>query len=62
MRKHALRLLRPIPMLVTAALVLGSGPFVRSLTAADVTPMKHLVWDPIDMVWRCIGSPVDCRF
>lgn len=20
----------------------------------------HLIWDAIDKVWRCVGSPIDC--
>ncbi len=41
-------------------ITLGIG-LVKALEAAIETK-GHLLWDGVDQVWRCLGSPKDCVF
>lgn len=37
------------------ALLAGVRP-----AAADIPPLGHLIWDPTDQVWFCLGTPLNC--
>ncbi|UCH97350.1 MAG: hypothetical protein JSV88_11005 [Candidatus Aminicenantes bacterium] len=47
-------------VILLSSLALGILSLVT--TDADAAPCAkcHLVWDQIDKVWWCIGSPQDC--
>lgn len=32
----------------------------ESKAQSGETGNHHLLWDPTDMLWRCLGSPMDC--
>ncbi len=47
-------------LLVCGALVAGT---VGSAHAEEQNgEKKHLVWDPVDQLNRCLGSPINCDF
>jgi len=45
-------------------LAVGSTAITSRLYAKNSNPNAtgHLVYDPVDQVWRCLGSPIDCAF
>lgn len=46
-----------------AMLLFLVGTVAPSLKAEEGSgEKKHLVWDPIDEVNRCLGSPLNCDF
>ena len=42
-------------VIVGIALLAGVRP-----AAADIPPLGHLIWDPTDQVWVCLGTPINC--
>jgi len=47
---------------VTALVGLGISLFAPLVTNATVINKKHLVWDSVDRVYYCVGSPSNCAF
>lgn len=45
-----------VVVILVAALGIG---LVKALEAA-IEKKGHLLWDHVDQVWRCLGSPRDC--
>ena len=43
-------------VVVGIALLAGVRP-----AAADIHPWGHLIWDPIDEVYVCLGTPINCH-
>ncbi len=44
-----------------AAAFLAVG-LALAMSASASADRGHLLWDPRDQVWRCLGSPLDCVF
>lgn len=42
------------------SMILGFVNLVYNETEAVPCQKCHLVWDDVDKVWWCLGSPVDC--
>lgn len=58
--------IRPFILLSILILTLLVGIFIPMIIEAAKDPQPsplatgHLVFDPIDNVFRCFGSPIDC--
>ena len=44
------------------AIVLAVVGITTLSQRADAEPIHHLGWDPVDKVYVCVGSAVDCNF
>jgi len=50
-------------LLIVVLFVLGSTLFSNYsvISAKQKAANGHLIWDKLDGVWRCLGTPVMCR-
>ncbi len=59
---------RPLILLSILILSLLASIFIPVIIEAAKDPQPspvatgHLLFDVIDGVWRCVGSPIDCAF
>jgi hypothetical protein len=59
---------RPFILLSILVLTLLAGIFIPMISEAAKDPQPspsatgHLLFDPVDNVYRCVGSPIDCAF
>ncbi|HLP61678.1 MAG TPA: hypothetical protein VK186_22755 [Candidatus Deferrimicrobium sp.] len=57
---------RTLILLSILILTLLVGILIPAIVEAAKDPLPspsatgHLLWDNIDKVWRCVGSPIDC--
>jgi len=46
-------------IIFSVAIILGIFQLVSQQSDA-ATKKCHLIWDAVDKVWWCLGSPIDC--
>ena len=50
------------PLVMAAVILVGSVGAAPNDAEARTNEgeRRHLVWDPVDLLWRCLGSPMKC--
>ena len=59
--KRIVRIAASAAVLATVVIPLYlTMPLVDSALAQPPYVTGHTVWDPVDQIWRCLGTPVNC--